>query len=144
MNLYLLYKVNAFGIDISQERTKMANEAGFKFDENRKYDVVFLTAGSSKAIETALKYVIDGGKIVVFASVEDDLSGFSNNEVYYRELSIIASYSPSVADIELSAELLNSRIVNVSGLSTYYSLDNLSKAIDDSFKNKVFKAYIKI
>ena len=138
------FKVNAFGLDISIERQKLAFEHGFKFDENKKYDTIFLTAGSSKTIETALKYVIDGGKIIVFSSVEDDLAGFSNNEIYYRELSVISSYSPAPNDIKLSAELLNNGIIKVNGLSTHYTLDNLALAVDDSFRNKIFKAYIEV
>ena len=138
------FNVDAHGLDISKERQEFANKEGFNFIENKKYDVVFLTAGSSKTIETALKYIIDGGKIIVFASVEDDFSGFSNNEIYYRELSVISSYSPSPNDIELSAHLLNEGIVKVNNLSMQYSLDNLSNAVDDSFRNKIFKAYIKI
>ena len=138
------FGVQAFGFDISSDRMKTSKDNGFLFDENKKYDTVFLTAGNSKAIETALKYVIDGGKIIVFSSVEDDLKGFTNNEIYYRELSIISSYSPSPYDIELSAKFLNTNIVNVKGLSSHYTLDNLAKAIDDSFNNKIFKAYIEI
>ena len=138
------FGVQAFGFDISSDRMKTSKDNGFLFDENKKYDTIFLTAGNSKAIETALKYVIDGGKIIVFSSVEDDLKGFTNNEIYYRELSIISSYSPSPYDIELSAKFLNTNIVNVKGLSSHYTLDNLAKAIDDSFNNKIFKAYIEI
>ena len=138
------FKVNAFGFDISSNRMEKAIKAGFSFDENKKYDTIFLTAGNSKAIETALKYVIDGGKIIVFSSVEDDLKGFSNNEIYYRELSIISSYSPSPYDIELSAKFLKEKIVNVENLSSHYTLDNLAKAVDDSFNNKIFKAYIEV
>ena len=138
------FKVNCFGLDINSERQNLAQKHGFVFDENKKYDCIFLTAGNSKAIETALKYVIDGGKIIVFSSIEDDFKGFCNNDIYYRELSIIASYSPSPEDLKLSAELLNNGIVNVKGLSTVYTLDNLAQAIDDSFRNKVFKAYIKL
>ncbi len=138
------FKVNAFGFDISLDRMKKAFNDSFSFDENKKYDTVFLTAGNSKAIETALKYVIDGGKIIVFSSVEDDFKGFSNNEIYYRELSIISSYSPSPYDIELSAKFLNDGKINVQNLSSHYTLDNLVKAVDDSFNNKIFKAYIEI
>lgn len=138
------FKVNVYGFDISQERAIKAASHGFCFDESIKYDTVFLTAGSDKAIETALKHVVNGGKIIVFSSIKDDLIGFSNNDIYYRELSIISSYSPSMDDIKLSAELLNNKIVNVTNLSTYYSLDNLARAVDDSIKGKVFKAYIEI
>ena len=138
------FGVSAYGFDISKERTDFVLKDGFSFDDKKKYDVIFLTAGSSKAIKTALDCVIDGGKIIVFSSVEDDLCGFSNNEIYYRELSIISSYSPDWSDLKLSAYFLNNRLVNPSGWSTYYSLDNLAQAIDDSFKSRIFKAYIKI
>lgn len=138
------FKVNAFGFDISDTRLDLAKKHGFIFDENKKYDVVFLTAGNSKAIDTALKYVIDGGKIIVFSSIEDDFKGFNNNDIYYRELSVIASYSPSPSDIALSCDLLNKGIISVKNLSTFYTLDNLTQAVDDSLKHKIFKAYIKI
>ena len=133
------FGVDTYGFDINPERAKSA-----KFDPDKKYDTVFLTADSSKAINTALKYVINGGKIIVFSSVEDDFKGFSNNDIYYRELSVIASYSPSPDDIKLSSQLLNSKIINVQGLSKYYPLDNLADAVNDSFNNKTYKAYIKI
>lgn len=138
------FNVQAFGFDISSDRMNLALEEGFSYEENKKYDVVFLTAGSSKAIKTALNQVIDGGKIIVFSSVELDEKGFTNNEIYYRELSIISSYSPSPKDIKLSSEFLNNGQVNVEGLSTHYKLDNLAKAVDDSFNNKIFKAYIEV
>ena len=139
-----VFGVNVFGFDILKERVEFAKKHGFVFDETKKYDVVFLTAGNSNAIDTALKYVVNGGKIIVFSSVENDLSGFSNNEIYYRELSIISSYSPSVEDMQLSSKILNNGEIDVSNLSKYYTLDNLAQAIDDSLKGKVFKAYIKI
>lgn len=138
------FKVQAFGFDISDERTKIAKDRGIVFNENQKYDCIFLTAGNEKTIKTALDFVVDGGKIIVFSSVNDDISGFSNNEIYYRELSIIASYSPHPCDLKLSGELLNNKIIDVKNLSTYYSLDNLAQAIEDSFGNKIFKAYIEV
>ena len=138
------FNVIAHGYDISSERTYLAASHGFCFEDNKKYDVVFLTAGSDMAINTALKYVKDGGKIIVFSSVKKDSTGFSNNDIYYRELSIISSYSPSMDDIKLSAELLNNKIVVVNDLSAHYKLDNLACAVDDCFKGNVFKAYIEI
>lgn len=138
------FKVDTYGFDISQKRAILAAQHGFCYQDNKKYDTVFLTAGSDKAIKTALEHVVDGGKIIVFSSVKDDLAGFTNNEIYYRELTVISSYSPSMDDIRLSAELLNNKIVEVKGLSTFYSLDNLAKAVDDSIEGNVFKAYIEI
>ena len=39
---------------------------------------------------------------------------------------------------------VNGKKVVVSNLSTHYSLDNLAHAVDDSFNNRIFKAYIEI
>ena len=38
----------------------------------------------------------------------------------------------------------DNKIVEVKGLSSFYSLDNLAKAVDDSIEGNVFKAYIEI
>ena len=111
--------------------------------ESIKVDCVFMTSGSDKAIDTALKYVRDGGKILVFSSTPQNL-GYANNEIYYRELTVLGSYSPSPADLKDSLELLKDKKVKVKGLSTDYPLEKVQKAINDTIENKILKAYIKI
>ncbi len=137
-----IYGVNSFGFDINEERKTYAS----KFDvfyKKDKYDVVFMTSGSSKAIPTALEHVRDGGKIIVFSSIEND-DGYKNNDLYYREVSVIPSYSPSPDDYKVSYNFLSNKKINVDGISTIYSLDNLSSAIEDIICGKIFKAYIEI
>ena len=102
-----------------------------------------MTSGSDKALPTALKYVRDGGKILVFSSTPMN-TGYANNEIYYRELTVLGSYSPSPADLKDSFGLLKSKEVKVSGLSDFYPLAKLQKAIDDTIDNKILKAYIKV
>lgn len=136
------FDINAFGLDINLERQSFAGKFGVKFDENLRYDTIFMTSGSYKAIDTALKFVKDGGKIVVFSSVEG-ISGYLNNEIYYRELTVLGSYSPAPVDLALSFELLSTGVIDLSGISSDYSLDNLPRAVDDAMMNKVFKACIK-
>jgi len=97
------FNVDAYGFDISEERMNLAKKHGFCFKKDKKYDCVFLTAGSSKALKTALEHVIDGGRIIVFSSIENNTSGFTNNEIYYRELSIISSYSPAMEILNYQA-----------------------------------------
>ncbi len=137
------FGIEAFGLDINPERQDFAGKYGVKFDENLRYDTIFMTSGSYKAIDTALKFVKDGGKIVVFSSVEG-VSGYQNNEIYYRELTVLGSYSPAPVDLALSFELLSTGVIDLSGVSTDYTLDNLSCAVDDTMKNKIFKACIKL
>ncbi len=137
------FGIEAFGFDINPERQDFAGKYGVKFDENLRYDTIFMTSGSYKAIDTALKFVKDGGKIVVFSSVEG-VSGYQNNEIYYRELTVLGSYSPAPVDLALSFELLSTGVIDLSGVSTDYTLDNLPCAVDDTMKNKIFKACIKL
>ena len=143
------FGMNVIGCDLITSRVELLKNLGieaFKVTEmcdSIKADGVFMTSGSDKAIPTALKYVRDGGKILVFSSTPQNF-GYANNEIYYRELTVLGSYSPSPADLKDSFELLKNKDVKVSGLSTEYNLENVQKAINDTLENKILKAYIKI
>ena len=106
-------------------------------------DAVFLTAGADKTGEIAVKTVRDGGKIVVFASTPNSFP-FPNNEIYYRELTVMGSYSPDLCDMRKSLELLRTGGVKVAGLSTVYQLEDLEQAIKDTKSAKIMKAFIEI
>ena len=141
------YKV--IGCDLISSRVELLKNFGIEaflvpdLCESIKVDAIFMTSGSDKAIPTALKYVRDGGKILVFSSTPMN-TGFPNNEIYYRELTILGSYSPSPADLKDSLTLLKNKEVKVKNLSTEYHLEQVQKAIDDTLSNKILKAYIKI
>ena len=141
------YKV--IGCDLISSRVELLKNFGIEaflvpdLCESIKVDAIFMTSGSDKAIPTALKYVRDGGKILVFSSTPMN-TGFPNNEIYYRELTILGSYSPSPADLKDSLTLLKNKEVKVKNLSTEYPLEQVQKAIDDTLSNKILKAYIKI
>ena len=154
------FKGDVIGCDLIQERVDLANNLGFdcsllfegndetsakikELTEGYGADIIFMTSGSDKAIELALKSVRDGGTILVFSSVQSD-NGYTNNDVYYRELNIMGSYSPSPLDLKMSYELLKSKKVTVKYLSTQYSLEDLEQAINDTMSNKTLKAYIKL
>ena len=142
------FGMNVIGCDLITSRVDLLKNLGIEaFNVNEmcesiKADCVFMTSGSDKAIDTALKYVRDGGKILVFSSTPNNF-GYANNEIYYRELTVLGSYSPSPADLKDSLELLKNKDVKVEGLSTIYPLDKIQKAINDTLNNKIMKAYIK-
>ena len=136
------YKV--YGCDLRPERLPRAKKLGIEpFDFSFEVDGVFMTSGADKAIDTALKAVRAGGKILVFSSTPLS-NGYPNNEIYYKELTVLGSYSPSPADLKDSFELLTTGKVNVRGLTTVYPLEKIQQAFDDTVSNKIFKAYIKI
>ena len=142
------YGHEVFGCDIIQERVGLANGLGIKASnsmkmENLDVDAVFMTSGADVTIDLALKRVRDGGKIMVFASTPKNF-GYANNEIYYRELTVMGSYSPAPIDLKDSIELLATGKVNVENLSTIYSFADIEKAFCDTIDNTILKAYIKI
>ncbi len=155
------FKGDVIGCDLIEERVALANnlnfDASIRFEDNDETsakvkemtcglgaDVVFMTSGSDKAIEFAIKAVRDGGTILVFSSVPNDTAGYTNNDIYYRELKVMGSYSPSPMDLALAHKLLSKKKVVVKYLSTSYPLEELAEAIQDTVENKTLKAYIKI
>ena len=142
------FGATAYGCDILQDRIDLANSLNISSFhssavESKKYDAVFMVSGADATIPIALNAVKDGGKIVVFSSTPKNF-GYANNEIYYRELTILGSYSPSPADLKDSISLLADKKVIVKGLSTTYHFENVIDAFNDTIENRVFKAYIKM
>ncbi len=143
------YGMDVIGCDLLQERIDFLKSFGIDafhvkdLPERLEADAIFMTSGADKAIDTALKSVRNGGTILVFASTPLNF-GYPNNEIYYRELTVLGSYSPAPVDLKDSLELLRSGKVNVKGILTVYKLDDIQKAFDDTIANKIMKAYIKI
>ena len=136
--------LKSFGVDAINSSDLDKTQSYIKsFTDGYGVDAVFMTSGSDKAIDIALKLVRNGGTILVFASTPLNL-GYANNEIYYRELTVLGSYSPSPKDLEISLELLKSGKVNVKWLSTIYYLEDINKAFKDTVANKIVKAYIKV
>ena len=154
------FKGDVIGCDLIDERVSIAEN--LHFDCSMKFegddatsekikemtsgygaDIVFMTSGSDKTLDFALKSVRDGGTILVFSSIPNE-NGYSNNDIYYRELKIMGSYSPSPADLKDAYDLLRKKKVCVKYLSTQYPLEEIAQAIDDTIANKTLKAYIKI
>lgn len=144
------YGYDVLGCDLLKERIDLLKSFGIEacdvreLGDDYKADGIFMTSGADKAIGTALKYVRNGGKILVFSSTPSDLSAYPNNEIYYRELTVMGSYSPAPVDLKDSLVLLKEGKVNVKGISTVYNLDDIQKAFDDTMANKIMKAYIKV
>lgn len=154
IGILMAQALNAFGMDVIgcdliPERINFLKELGIDalhvkdLPERLEADAVFMTSGADKAIDTALKAIRNGGTILVFSSTPQNF-GYANNEIYYRELTVLGSYSPSPADLKDSLDLLQSGKVKVKGISTPYELKDIQKAFDDTVANKIMKAYITI
>ncbi len=153
------YGYKVFGCDLIEDRVNLSQKFGFDrsfliqneeetIKEMKKiaplgFDTIFLTAGASSSLEFALKTARDGAKIVVFSSIKND-NGFKNNDIYYRELTVMSSYSSSPVDLEDALNLIEEGRVKTEGISVVYSLENINEALNDTVSNKIMKAFIKI
>lgn len=150
------YGMNVYTCDVLEERINFANGLELKAFHSKEIcekvlnstdglgaDAIFMTSGADVTIDLALKTVRSGGKIIVFASTPKNF-GYANNEIYYRELTVMGSYSPSPADLKESMRLLSSKEVAVKNISTVYNFDEIEKAFHDTIENTILKAYIKI
>lgn len=144
------YGINVVGCDLLPERIDFLKNLGINavnvkdLGQDFVADGIFMTSGADKAVDTALKYIRNGGKILVFSSTPHDETSYPNNEIYYRELTVMGSYSPSPDDLKDSLELLRTGKINVKEISTEYKLEDIQKAFDDTMNNRIMKAYIKI
>jgi len=141
--------MQVIGCDLLKERIKLLEKYDIEaynvneLKSDMEADAIFMTSGSDRAIDTALICVRDGGTILVFASTPLN-NGYANNEIYYRELTVLGSYSPAPDDLKDSLELLKSGKVDVKGLSTIYNIEDINRAFEDTINNSVFKAYIRV
>lgn len=140
-------KMTVLGCDLREERVNLLREfdinATTNLSQDYRPDAVFLTAGADKTVDLAVKVVRDGGKIIVFSSTPNNFP-IPNNEIYYRELTVMGSYSPDLCDLKESLHLLETKEVKVDNISTVYKLEDFEQAIQDTKSAKIKKAFIEI
>ena len=134
-----------------EERLKLAQGLGFDViaseakQSPNDFDFIFLCAGANSSIDTAIAHAANGATIVVFSSVADEFKGYSNNDIYYKELTILGSYSPNLSNLKESLDLISNGKIQVRELITHESnLDNLGKTIEQLKIDKGIKAFLNI
>ena len=148
------------GIDLDQERREFAqgfglsaafagSEPGFQeylatTTEGRGADGVLLTAGNPALVSTALTWLREGGTCTIFASLHPESNvRLDWNQLYYRELNIVSSYSASPGDLSDALELLGKRNVLVADLTRdTFSLDQFSDALAAIESRTILKAIV--
>jgi L-iditol 2-dehydrogenase len=146
------------GLDLDEKRREFAkglgltaafagSEPGFqeylaKTTEGRGADGVFLTTGNPALIPTSLTWLREGGTCTIFASLHPESKvRLDWNQLYYRELNIVSSYSASPADLSEALELLGKGDVRVSDLTRdTFPLEQFSDALAAIESRTILKA----
>lgn len=124
--LLKLFGATAVGLDLDAERVKRfqrwgqattdAEEfarAGKERSDGRGFDAIIFSAGTPALVARCVAWLRDGGILNVFASFHPDpFMKLDLNAVYHRELSVLSSYSPSLADLKEAFELIASKRFN--------------------------------
>ncbi len=113
--------------------------------EGRGFDIVFLASGSKFSMEDSVKFVRAGGKIIVFSSISNEEKGFLNNNIYFRELTVLGSYSPSPMSLKESYQMIITGKIKLKKMITdIVKLKDLSKEIDKCFNNQSVKMMVEL
>ncbi len=109
-----------------------------------RFDFIFLCAGADASLDMAVNYAENGATLVVFSSVKTDTLGFNNNDIYYKELTVLGSYSPNLNNLKESLELISNKDIKVDKLITHTTnLENLGKTIEKARQEKGIKVFLK-
>ena len=148
-----------FGADLLKTRITLAKEMNAIHDgnlanppelkswilnktEGRGVDIIFLASGSDKSMDDAISLVRSGGKIIVFSSISKE-KGFYNNEIYYRELTVSGSYSPSPVTLKDAYQLIITGKIKLKNLITdVVSLKELPGQIEKCYENSSVKMMV--
>ena len=124
--LLKLWGVTPVGLDLDAERVKKfarwgtatinADEFaqfGKDLSEGRGFDAIIFSAGTPALVARCVSWLRDGGILNVFASFHPDpFMKLDLNAIYHRELSVLSSYSPALADLKEAFDLIASKKFN--------------------------------
>jgi L-iditol 2-dehydrogenase len=155
--LLKLFGARSVGLDLDPARTKLFARWGSAFTDReafaaagkaatdgRGFDAVVYSAGTPALVAKSLSWLRDGGAINVFASFHPDPHlALDLNQVYHRELTVISSYSPSLADLKDAFELIASGQFNPLVLGpTTFPLSAFDEAVRAVKTRKTLKSVL--
>ena len=124
------------GLDINPKRAFLAQEAGYAHvaatpqqqafadaflaqQPTGKVDAVVLTVLSPQTLELAQTLVRNGGQLLVLAGNASPQCQLLPSALYYREVNLITSYSPSVATLQQAYQWVCQRRLSLTPLLTH-------------------------
>lgn len=106
-------------------------------------DRVFLSVVTPHTLSLAFQRVRDGGALLLFASPPGVGPTLDPATLYFREISVIPSYSPALQDLQQAAELIFSRRLDVSPLCTHtWPMARLEEALALYQRGEAIKLFL--
>jgi L-iditol 2-dehydrogenase len=134
------------GVDIvgSAANVELLTQCVKDLTRGQGCDVVVLTAGHGGTVQEALRWVRDGGTITLFGNLAlHQPAEIDPNVLYYREITLQGSYSPSPLELVHALHLIASHAVNVDRLITHrLPLEELPQAVELARTRQAMKAII--
>ncbi|MBI1332617.1 MAG: alcohol dehydrogenase catalytic domain-containing protein [Armatimonadetes bacterium] len=121
----------AVGYDINPLRVAWAKRTGLDAranDESEEcsHDVVFVCPGTQEAFDAAVKMVQPGGRICMFAPLAPDKPLAMPQELYFRDIAVLNSYSCGPEDTKAAWELIGKGILKAEQVVSHFiKLDEL-------------------
>lgn len=125
-----LAQLKALGLD--QYFTNLMTSEQFEESEPTGADSVFCSVLTPAIAEHAIRHVRDGGVILQFSRGMGQIpTTFDANALYYREISVLPSYSPNLDDLHKAGEMINQQTIDVKSLYTHQmSLMDINNGVD--------------
>jgi L-iditol 2-dehydrogenase len=152
--------VRCLGVDLDPARREFARTLGVSgtsdgspdsvrkwiadVSEGRGADAVIVTAGRPEMVGAMLSWLRSGGTLNIFSSFHPEHTlTLDWNDLYYREINVVTTYSSSPGDLSEALKLLAARKVRVSALSKkVFSLERFQEALDSLHQRAIMKAII--
>ncbi|MBS1703872.1 MAG: alcohol dehydrogenase catalytic domain-containing protein [Armatimonadetes bacterium] len=121
----------AVGYDINPLRVAWAKRTGLDARANDEseagsHDVVFVCPGTQEAFDAAVKMVQPGGRICMFAPLAPDKPLAMPQELYFRDIAVLNSYSCGPEDTKAAWELIGKGILRAEQVVSHFiKLDEL-------------------
>ncbi|MBI5630121.1 MAG: alcohol dehydrogenase catalytic domain-containing protein [Elusimicrobia bacterium] len=147
---------SVLGLDLDESRAQALSPWGEGFvappameeaisrkTTGRGLDALIFCAGSARLAAERLSWLRDGGTLNIFASVHPPQAELDLNQLYHRELTVMSSYSPSLADLRQALELLADGSVKIAPLRPKaYRLEDFPQAARDLRARAAMKAVL--
>ena len=152
--------ITVVGIDLDAQRVALAKASGIKhattgkdggaerlvrvLSEQRGADALVFTAGTPSLVSERLRWLRDGGTLNVFASFyPESKAALDLNELYHRELRVIASYSPALEDLREALRLIASGDVSMKPhVGQSFALGQFDEAVRQVRERQILKAIL--